>query len=96
MPCPNEAGVRQHPVQHICQREKIEFEEFVRMKERTNKFGHPLPTIDYELISWLDVGLRESLEKGELFLYVVWMDISVGFYPGYVGHGMRRRGWRRF
>jgi hypothetical protein len=26
----------------------------------------------------------------------VWMGIGVGFYPGYVGHGMRRRCWRRF
>lgn len=68
----------------------------VRVKERTNKFGHPLPTVDYELVSRLDVGLGESLEEGELLFNVVRMGIGVGLYPGYVGNGMRRRSWRRF
>ncbi len=77
-------------------REKTKSEVFERVRERTNKFGHPLPTVDYELISRLDVGLGESLKEGELFLDVVGMGIGVGFYPGYVSHGMRRRCWRRF
>lgn len=70
-------------------------EAFVKAKERTNKFGHPFPTVNYEFISWLDIGLRESLKEGKLFLDVVWMGIGVGLYPGYVGHCMRRRCWGR-
>lgn len=80
---------------HMGQRENMKSEVFVRAKERTNKFGHPLPTVNYELISRLDVGLGERLKEGELFLDVVWMGIGVGLYPSYVGHGMRRRCWRR-
>ena len=65
-------------------------------KKRTNKFGHPLPTVNDEFISGLDVSLGESAEESELFLDVVRMSIGVGFYPSYVGDGIRRRCWRRF
>jgi hypothetical protein len=62
----------------------------------TNEFGHPLPSIYYELICRLNVRIRESFEEGKLFVNIMRMYVRIYFYPCDVSHRMGRRCRRRF